>query len=74
MRRKYEAEMTAAGRKKQRGGRPSSAQTPPVMASPVPHPQHYTHEYHHRPGELISVLKCYFMGLNMYLDSIFICH
>ncbi|XP_037795369.1 myb-related protein B-like isoform X3 [Penaeus monodon] len=49
MRRKYEAEMTAAGRKKQRGGRPSSAQTPPVMASPVPHPQHYTHEYHHRP-------------------------
>lgn len=49
MRRKYEAEMTAAGRKKQRGGRHSSGQTPSVMASPVPPPPHYSQDYYHRP-------------------------
>nr|XP_045618400.1 transcriptional activator Myb-like isoform X1 [Procambarus clarkii] len=49
MRRKYEAEMTAAGRKKPRGGRHSSGQTPPVMASPVPPLSHYSQEYFHRP-------------------------
>ncbi|XP_068210432.1 myb-related protein A-like [Palaemon carinicauda] len=48
MRRKYEAEMTASGRKKQRGGRHSSGQTPPIIASPVPPPPQYSHEFHHR--------------------------
>ncbi|XP_042223745.1 myb-related protein B-like isoform X2 [Homarus americanus] len=48
MRRKYEAEMTAAGRKKQRGGRHNSGQTTPVMASPAPPPQHYSQDYYHR--------------------------
>ncbi|XP_066948225.1 transcriptional activator Myb-like isoform X8 [Macrobrachium rosenbergii] len=50
MRRKYEAEMTASGRKKQRGGRHSSGQTPPIIASPVPPPPQYSHEFHHRSG------------------------
>ncbi|KAK4298225.1 hypothetical protein Pmani_029410 [Petrolisthes manimaculis] len=51
MRRKYEAEMTAAGRKKPRSGGGGMRQTPPIMASPVPPPPppHYSQEYYHRP-------------------------
>lgn len=51
MRRKYEAEMSAAGRKKQRGsGRNNSGSQNSMMSQSVqPQPPLYTHEYHHRP-------------------------